>query len=159
MLRRILYASLVIGFAACALILYWHVRERGSQATRQRLVMAVDEPIAASPPRLARKREATPVVSPTAGDRAGLDIEDESSLMDEIRNLYRSDPKRSELLARRGRTKFRDSPYAEERDTLLVLALINQKEVGMARTEVDYYLEHHPNGRHARDLKQLRRPE
>ena len=72
---------------------------------------------------------------------------DEATLMRQIRENVKSNPVLAEALAREGRQRFPDSPDSDERDALLVDALINQQRIGAARSEAYYYFDHHPQGR------------
>ena len=72
--------------------------------------------------------------------------------MREIRALVKRDPARAEALAREARRRFPDGKEADERDALLVDALINQERIGAARDETYYYFDHHPGGRFAEHL-------
>jgi len=67
--------------------------------------------------------------------------------MRRIRALVKTDPVRAEQLAREARRRFPKGAEADERDSLLVDALINQQRIGRARDETYYYFDHHPNGR------------
>lgn len=71
----------------------------------------------------------------------------EAVLMQKIRDNVKTNPPLAESLAREGRRRFPDSPDSDERDALLVDALINQQRIGAARDETIYYFEHHPQGR------------
>lgn len=71
----------------------------------------------------------------------------EAVLMQKIRDNVKANPPLAEALAREGRRRFPDSPDSDERDALLVDALINQQRIGAARDETYYYIEHHPQGR------------
>jgi hypothetical protein len=77
---------------------------------------------------------------------------DEPALMQQIRAYVKSDPPLAEALAREARQRFADSPDADERDALLVDALINQQKIGSARSETYYYFDHHAGGRFAEHL-------
>jgi hypothetical protein len=98
-------------------------------------------------PRLARVRPRL-----DAGLAAEAPALDEGTLMHELRALVKDDPRKAESLARVARERFGDSPSADERDALLVDALINQQKIGAARSETYYYVDHHPNGRFAEHL-------
>jgi hypothetical protein len=76
----------------------------------------------------------------------------EGRFMRLIRALVESDPARAEALARQARALYPDGAEADERDALLVDALINQQKIGAARSETHYYFDHHPNGRFADHL-------
>jgi hypothetical protein len=66
--------------------------------------------------------------------------------MQQLRALVKSDPEKAEALAREARQRFPDSADADERDALLVDALLNQQRIGAARSETYYYFDHHPGG-------------
>jgi hypothetical protein len=72
--------------------------------------------------------------------------------MQQIRAYVKSNPSLAEALAREGRQRFADSPQSDERDALLVDALINQQRIGAARSETYYYFDHHTGGRFAEHL-------
>jgi hypothetical protein len=74
-------------------------------------------------------------------------IADERALMQQIRAMVKSQPVRAEALAREARRRFPEGAEADERDALLVDALINQQRIGAARDETYYYIDHHPAGR------------
>jgi len=67
--------------------------------------------------------------------------------MRQIRTMVKSQPVRAEALAREARRRFPEGAEADERDALLVDALINQQRIGAARDETYYYIDHHPDGR------------
>ena len=77
---------------------------------------------------------------------------DEPTLMQQIRAHVKDDPPLAEALARAGRQRFADSADSDERDALLVDALINQQRIGAARSETYYYFDHHPAGRFGEHL-------
>jgi hypothetical protein len=76
----------------------------------------------------------------------------EAPLIQRLRDNVRTNPALAEALAREDRRRSPDSPDSDERDALLVDALINQQRIGAARSETYYYLDHHPNGRFAEHL-------
>jgi len=98
-------------------------------------------PAAGVPPAL--KRTATAAASTPASDE---------ELLRAIRAAVRVDPARAEALARQARELYPNSPSADERDSLLVDALINQQHIGAARSETYYYYDHHPHGTFAAHL-------
>lgn len=77
---------------------------------------------------------------------------EEQALLSQMRALVKSAPARAEALARESRRRFPDGASADERDALLVDALINQQRIGAARDETYYYLDLHPQGRFAEHL-------
>jgi hypothetical protein len=150
-------ASAIVFFAgviACGILLFVRLARRPPPAPAPVSFADPARPAASSPvPRLAL------VVSPRdAGQevRAGHDARaallDEKALLGQIRALVRSDPARAEALAREARRRFPDGAEADERDALLVDALINQQRIGAARDETYYYFDHHPRGRFAEHL-------
>ncbi len=72
--------------------------------------------------------------------------------MRQMRALVKSKPEQAETLAREARRRFPNGADADERDALLVDALINQQRIGRARDETYYYFDHHPGGRFAEHL-------
>jgi hypothetical protein len=72
--------------------------------------------------------------------------------MGQLRANVKTDPALAESIAREGRHLFPDSADSDERDALLVDALINQQRIGAARSETYYYLDHHPNGHYTEHL-------
>jgi hypothetical protein len=83
---------------------------------------------------------------------AAPEATDERTLMQQLRAVVKSDPVKAEALAREGRQRFPDGGEADERDALLVDALINQQRIGAARSETYYYFDHHPGGRFTEHL-------
>jgi hypothetical protein len=73
----------------------------------------------------------------------------EPALMQQIRDIVKSNPTLALQLAQEARQRFQDSPDSDERDKLLVEALINLQRIGEARVETGYYYRHHPSGRYA----------
>lgn len=99
------------------------------------------------PPRLAP----TPAVR-DAGPDLRAAVKDEAALMQQLRDNVKSNPELAESLAREARRRFPGSAHSDERDALLVDALINQQRIGAARSETYYYFDHHPNGRFGQHL-------
>jgi hypothetical protein len=99
-------------------------------------------------PRLAAS---PPAPSPPGHLDAGIDAGglalDEHSLMEKARSSLGRNPALAEALAREGRARFGDSPASDERDFIVVRALLNQLDRERARSEAYYYFAHHPNGR------------
>jgi hypothetical protein len=111
----------------------------------------------ASPPSAPSESEPPPRLAPVprlrdAGTDVRVAVSDEASLMRRLRDNVKSNPELAEALAREGRTRFADSPASDERDALLVDALINQQRIGAARSETYYYFDHHPHGRFGEHL-------
>lgn len=109
----------------------------------------------ASPPSDPEPPPPRPVPAPVVRD-ASSDLRvaaaDEPALMQQLRDTVKSNPELAESLAREGRRRFADSPESDERDALLVDALINQQRIGAARSETYYYFDHHPNGHFGQHL-------
>lgn len=114
----------------------------------------VDEtPVAATEPAAPAVPSKAPRLSPSPRDDSHqTKIVDEATLMEQIRKLVKGQPSRAEALAREARRRFPDGDYADERDALLVYALINQQRIGPARDETYYYYDHHPEGKFAHQL-------
>jgi len=71
----------------------------------------------------------------------GRSVLDEPTLMQQIRAHVKSD-RRSRSPGARGRQRFADSSDSDERDALLVDALINQQRIGAPRFRNYYYFDH-----------------
>jgi hypothetical protein len=108
-------------------------------------------PTVAPPPQIRPTTVASPAPVPArsldAGHGPGGVTPGEPALMGQIRALVKSRPAEAEGLAREARRRFPDGADADERDALLVDALINQEHIGAARDETYYYFDHHPGGR------------
>ena len=141
-MRRALNIAFFLAALAVGAILYWrHAKEaetpKVSPPTTSTMATAPAPPPRVAPPPPNRNTAAP------APDQ----VKDEATLMQQVRALVKIDPARAEALARDGRTRFPDSADADERDALLVDALINQQHIGAARSETYYYFDHHPAGR------------
>jgi hypothetical protein len=147
-MRKALNIAFFLGVIVFVVILYFRLHEGKQAPSREALVANTQAAIPA--PRLAL------VTSPLdAGPDARTPIAprtDEQHLLKQIRALVKSDPPKAESLAREARQRFGDSPESDERDALLVDALINQQRIGAARSETYYYFDHHPAGRYAEHL-------
>ena len=147
-MRRARQIGFFVAVVACAVFLSWQ-RSRPQPEKPGNPGDTGEQVVPAAPaPRLA--------LAPRGRDAgiadAGRVVFNEQSLMQQIRAQVKSDPQLAEALAREGRQRFADSPDADERDALLVDALINQQRIGSARSETYYYFDHHPGGRFAEHL-------
>jgi hypothetical protein len=77
--------------------------------------------------------------------------------MEQIRAALGTNPRLAETLAREGRERFPDSPESDERDMIIVAALYNQRRTSRAQMESNFYFEHHPGGRYAKEVSILTR--
>jgi hypothetical protein len=64
-----------------------------------------------------------------------------------IREVVLTDPARAEQLIYADRKAFPGSPFADERDALLVSAIHNQRQPAEARAAARSYFRDHPRGR------------
>ncbi|MGD0839465.1 MAG: hypothetical protein ABSB49_22745 [Polyangia bacterium] len=147
-MRRFAFLVLLLVLGVGAYVVLARGKELPQPAPTSPAPVPAAEPAAEPPPRLA---------PPPARIDGGLGANkvkasDEAELMRGIRENVRSDPKLAETLAREGRRRFGDSADSDERDALLVDALINQQHIGAARSETYYYLGHHPQGRYTAHL-------
>jgi hypothetical protein len=108
--------------------------------------------VTSAPATLPPPRLATSPVRPDAGTHLADSALDEHGLLLQVRATVESNPEKAEALARESRRRFPDGAEADERDALLVDALINQQRIGRARDETYYYFDHHPHGRFAEHL-------
>jgi hypothetical protein len=135
--------SLVLAALIVVALAIYAVSVRNQKPEPQPAPASVAEPAPApqvTPPPSRPHPDASPDLRP-------LTAESETSLMKRIRDNVKTNPPLAEALAREGRRRFADSPDSDERDALLVDALINQQHIGAARDETYYYIEHHPQGR------------
>ena len=150
-MRRAYKVGFFLAALAASALLYLRNAERTaapkSSETGSPLAMPLPEP----PPRLAPQRPPQHPLPNTQAPVAQPSM-DEKSLMQHLRTLVKSDPPIAEALAREARQRFPASAEADERDALLVDALINEQRIGAARTETYYYFDHHPGGRFADHL-------
>jgi hypothetical protein len=140
---------IVVGFLAVAAGLFFTARSamRKRTAPEPTLPGAVAPVVAPAAPRLA------PPPPPRApGQQVAATVLDEGELMRQLRPLVRNHPPRAEAMAREARQRFGDSADSDERDALLVNALINQQHIGAARDEALYYFAHHPKGKFAQQV-------
>lgn len=146
-MRRAFNIGFFVCVIACAVVLYARLGQRKPTAVADQ--PAATAPLAAPspPPRLS----SAPVLRDAGHDFAGTPL-DEPALLRQIRALVKSQPERAEALAREARRRSPDGAGADERDALLVDALINQQRIGAARDETYYYFDHHPSGRFSEHL-------
>ena len=80
---------------------------------------------------------------------------DEDALVDEMRAILKSDPKRAEELGRIYQERFPGGARLDEADALLVYALYNQGPLYGARLEAIRYFKSHPKGEYTKKLTRL----
>jgi len=147
-MRRAQQIAFFLAVLACAVALYWQRSQQRPKSSKSAGDASAQVAPSVPPPRLAL---AKPRQDAGTAD-TGRSVLDEPTLMQQIRTHVKSDPPLAEALAREGRQRFADSPDSDERDALLVDALINQQRIGAARSETYYYFNHHPGGRFAEHL-------
>jgi hypothetical protein len=145
-MRRLLIPGLVVLIAGVIYALFPRSKSLQTTPAESDLVRSeLAPPI--SPPRLAVVR-----TEPDANADTRMPAADEATLMRQLRISVRANPTLAEALAREGRERFPGSADADERDALLVDALINQQRIGAARSETYYYFDHHATGRFGEHL-------
>ncbi len=140
---------ILVGFLAVAAGLFFSAR----WAMRKRTAPPPTLPEATAPvaaPTVSRRAPPTAPRSPA--QEVAATVIDEGELMQQLRPLVRNNPRRAETMARDARQRFGDSADSDERDALLVNALINQAQIGAAREEALYYFAHHPKGKFAQQV-------
>ena len=142
-MRKLAGVAILVLVALVIYALFPGRPERSSQPVASSLPETKPEP----PPRLAP----APVVR-DAGTDFRLAAVTEAALMRQLRDAVKSNPELADSLAREARVRFPNSTESDERDALLVDALINQQRIGAARSETYYYFDHHPNGRFGEHL-------
>jgi hypothetical protein len=118
--------------------------------TSERLDTTRSEPSDPSIEPKAAPKQSPAISQPSTAERprdAGLT--DDSPIMQKIRENVKTNPALAVSLAYEARRSFSESRHAEERDALLIDALINIQKIGAARSEAEKYLEQYPNGRYA----------
>jgi hypothetical protein len=146
-MRRARNIALFLAAIAIGAILYWRRAERIETPKANETTNSPPATATVQPPRMAAPPPSRDT-APTATSRTT----DEPALLQQIRAWVKSDPGKAEALAREGRQRFPDSADADERDALMVDALINQQRIGAARSETYYYFDHHPGGRFTEHL-------
>jgi hypothetical protein len=76
-------------------------------------------------------------------------------MLQQIRTALQVDPQLAESLAREDQKRSPNSPNADERDALLVMALFKQRKFDDARREGIYYFKQYPQGRYYDELLRL----
>jgi type IV secretory pathway VirB10-like protein len=147
-MRRALIVGLSIGALAAGIALC--TRSDRRQPSVAEAPSDAPPPTPPSPP-LPRPAK-PPTVPPDATRAVPPPASEEQGLLLQIRALVKTDPQQAETLARESRRRFPEGDTADERDALLVDALINQQRIGRARDETYYYFDHHPRGRFAEHL-------
>jgi hypothetical protein len=143
-----LFSGLVLLLMAAGGLYAWYLQGGTPPRRASTPVVSEEQPRREQiPPRPAAAR-----TDPYRGAAARAPVADEATLMQQLREHVRSNPALAEALAREGRRRFPDSADSDERDALLVDALLNQQRIGVARSETYYYLDHHRNGRYAEHL-------
>ncbi len=146
MRRRILIAALALLIVSAICAFFLRPKPNDVQSTESSDSSALSSPQPSLP------RLAFPPGHPDASTEGHPGAASEAALMQQIRDNVRANPALAEALAREGRQRFPDSTDSDERDALLVDALINQQHIGAARSETYYYIKHHPTGAFAEHL-------
>jgi len=110
------------------------------------------EPVRPAPQPAGRLDAAVPAPSTAIPAPAANEPRTEGDFMRQIRDNVRTKPELALALAREARQELGDSAESDERDKLLVDALINLQKIGAARDETGYYYRHHPAGQYRQYL-------
>jgi hypothetical protein len=148
--RRGIYLVMALCLLICGLVQYWPSRH-GKPKRNGREV--------AAQPQVDTVRRAPVLVAasatesePNAGSHEPMADE---FVIQQIRDTFGTDPQFAETLAREDQQRHPDSPYADERDALLVWALFNQHKFARAQLEAILYFKRYPQGRFAGDIATL----
>lgn len=101
--------------------------------------------------------------APFRGDSGGGQTEtvaalmSEDAVLDEMRAILKSEPKRAEQLGRAYQERFPDGARRDEADALLVYAIYNQRRIDRARDEAMSYFRRHPDGQYTEKIAELTR--
>ena len=154
-MRKTTLAAFFLGVLVLVVSLYLlrskHGASQSGAHVDHQLSVAGTPRLAASFPSSA-PQDPSVLASLDAGADAGSLVLDEPSLMERARASLGTNPALAEALAREGRARFGDSPASDERDFIVVRALLNQLNRENARTEAYYYFAHHPGGRYAEKI-------
>jgi hypothetical protein len=156
-MRRGALAVLLVGSVGLVLAFCLLLRNQGGSRSEGK--PAVDQPMPVTgAPRLADSPPSRVLQRPSALDRlvAGIDagsvVLDEPELMAKARAALGRNPALAEALAREARARFGDSPASDQRDFIVVRALLNQLKRESARSEAFYYFAHHPDGQYVEKI-------
>jgi hypothetical protein len=147
---RKLAGVVIVGLVAVGFVALYPRKSEQTAETAASPPLPLPEP-QPLPPWLPPRLAPAPIVRDAGTDRR-VAVSDEATLMRRLRDNVKTNPELAEALAREGRSRFADSAESDERDALLVDALINQQRIGAARSETYYYFDHHPNGRFGQHL-------
>jgi hypothetical protein len=147
-MRRALIVGVSIGALAAGIALCRHSDQRQPSVAEK----PSDAPLPTPPSPPSSRPAKPPTALPDATRAVPPPASEEQGVLLQIRALVKTDPPKAEALARESRRRYPDGDTADERDALLVDALINQQRIGRARDETYYYFDHHPRGRFAEHL-------
>jgi hypothetical protein len=101
------------------------------------------EPVVAANASTAEKAAATPAPAPVVDDTR---LEREMGMLAVAQRVLKSDPERALRLARQGEQEFAGSMFTQERQQVLLLALIELGRIDEAKRLALPYLKRYPNG-------------
>ena len=157
-MRRGAYVAIIV--AGLGVGLWWLWPQKQPKAPREQPVVAAGG-AAHEPVRRQATGSGTAIVADNGGQAAvpskAAVPSDEDALVDEMRAILKSDPKRAEELGRIYQERFPGGARLDEADALLVYALYNQGLFDSAGLEAIHYFEHHPKGRYTEKLTKLTR--
>jgi|GEM_PF-3348195 len=152
-MRRVLYLSVGVAVLAFVMSRCWSSSKRDARAP---LAMSSAAGSADPDPSGSASMPAPATVKRDEGFDAGATLAARrEAFIRRLHVLETTNPRLAASLALEDRQRFPDSPDAEERDTILVASLHNQRDVYGARREAWYYFMHHPNGSFTKYLSEL----
>jgi hypothetical protein len=145
------WVAMALGIAVVAL------RNRGEKTVAPAAPAPLTAPKLVLPPPSPDTLAALPAPSSDTATVAARQAvpESEADFLKKIKDNVRANPELAVALARQARQQFGDSAPSDERDKLLVDALVNQQKIGAARDETGYYYKHHPAGQYRQYLWSL----
>lgn len=96
----------------------------------------------------------TPSPAAPVVERSPRPLDDEASLMDQLRNAEKREAALAEKLARDGNRRFPNSPGAPERAAALVRAIAQQGRLSEARGEAEAMVNQYADSPWAREVEQ-----
>lgn len=152
-------SPIAIALAACALavvLVWWRAgsskREcRGPTRTTERIPSTQSSP-SSQPLQAVVSHAESPVMDRPGGSLLSA-VLDDAKLMDELRHARTA--RLAIQLARAGNQQFPDSPFAPERESILIHALAESEQHSEARGQAEYMVNHYPDSDWVREIERF----
>ena len=160
--RRGIYIMAVVGATAFGLWRFWPNSASDGATTRKasdpRLTARVRNAVSGSTEVLSASENSAEAAGSSARRQAArlpTKAWDAQALLEQARSVLKSDPDGAELLAREYREKFPNGTEMDDNDAILVISVLNQRDVDRARYEAVQYFRRHPDGDHTERISRL----